>query len=238
MPGVQPSRFAYVTKKEYVFQSVTRNRRVELVDALACSRAGVSTASPRRTCTSAARRHHACRGSSTGRSRCPWTSTSSDRPCRRCSSRQTTLRYGDAVEHQRVHGEQRVEPAARLVDRLADEVGGEAALEQRRRSRTGSGAARTASSPSRTTRRGRARRGAARSPHSGHAIVTSSTYGRCRSSSGGRGRPAPRARRPTRCRCRARNRRSATPGSACPSSGRATAPSRRCSRASRRSGRA
>ena len=86
------------------------------------------------------------------------------------------------VEHERVHREQRVEPAARLVDRLADEVGGEAVARTRRRSRTGSGTARPASSPSRTTRRAPARCGTrCRSSHSGHAIVTSSTYGRCRS---------------------------------------------------------
>ena len=40
------------------------------------------------------------------------------------------MRYGDFCEHQRVDREQRVEPPAGLVDRLADEVGGEAALEE------------------------------------------------------------------------------------------------------------
>ncbi len=58
-----------------------------------------------------------------------------------------------AVEQQRRDGDQRVEPAARLVDRLADVVGGEALLEVLARSRTARGAGRTASSPSRTRRR-------------------------------------------------------------------------------------
>ena len=53
---------------------------------------------------------------------------------RRCRPRHTTLRYGVVAEHERVDREQRVEPAAGLVDGLADEVGGEApAVERRRR---------------------------------------------------------------------------------------------------------
>ena len=40
--------------------------------------------------------------------------------------RQSTVRYGELVEQQRRDRDQRVEPAARLVDRLADVVGGEA----------------------------------------------------------------------------------------------------------------
>ena len=45
----------------------------------------------------------------------------------RISPRQTTLRKSRLVEEQGRDREQRVEPAARLVERLADEVGGEAA---------------------------------------------------------------------------------------------------------------
>ena len=145
-----------------------------------------------------------------------------------------------AVEHERVHREQRVEPAARLVDRLADEVGGEARVERRRRSRTGSGTARSASTRSRTTRRAPAR--------CAYAVPRSHARARDRDVVDVRAvqvhagevavRELRRARRPSRRTCRGRSRRSATPGSACPSSGRARAPSRRCSRASRRSGRA
>src|SRR5262249_57490677 len=35
-----------------------------------------------------------------------------------------------AVDHEAIDGEQRVEPAPRLIDRLGDEVGGEATLEE------------------------------------------------------------------------------------------------------------
>ena len=69
--------------------------------------------------------------------------------------RQTTFRYDDSVEDQRADRHQRVEPAAGLVDRLADEVGGVGLLETLASSprRAGSPTARTASSRSRTRRR-------------------------------------------------------------------------------------
>ena len=47
----------------------------------------------------------------------------------RMSPRQTTFLNDERVEQQRGDGEQRVEPPAGLVQRLADEVGGEALLE-------------------------------------------------------------------------------------------------------------
>ena len=140
-----------------------------------------------------------------------------------------------AVEQQRRDRDQRVEPAARLVDRLADVVGRERLARTAPRSRTARGAARTASRPSRTRRRSPRARGASRSPHSAHGQVCSSTYGRCGSGSGGRSAPAPRR---TSRRTRRGRSRSARRGAACPSSARARSPSRRCSPATCRSGRA
>ena len=64
---------------------------------------------------------------------------------------QLLLRLG--VEHQRRDHQQRVEPAARLIDRLGDEVRGEGPLEAVSALRAGSPTARTACSPSRTSRR-------------------------------------------------------------------------------------
>ena len=88
---------------------------------------------------------------------------------------------GVLVEQQHRLGHERVEPAARLVEALGDEVGGEALLEQflvavrvavlRERHRAGV-------VPD-VDHVGDALR---LLPHSGHANVTSSTYGRCRSS--------------------------------------------------------
>ena len=66
------------------------------------------------------------------------------------------------VEEQGRLGEQRVEPAAGLVDRLADVVGREALLELAPRSRTGSGTARRASRRCRTRCRSPTRPGASR----------------------------------------------------------------------------
>ena len=147
---------------------------------------------------------------------------------------------GRRVEHQRVDGEQRVEPAARLVDGLADEVGRERRVEGLGARRRGSGAGPTASSPSRTRRRARARsrRASAPQPRAGTGSVTSSTYGRWRSRSA-RSRPARSASSATdpmhvSCPLGAAPDRAA----ACPSSGRARAPSRRCPPATCRTGRA
>ncbi len=66
------------------------------------------------------------------------------------------------VEEQHRLGELRVEPAAGLVDRLADEVGREALARTAPRSRTGSGTARTASRRCRTRCRSPPRRAASR----------------------------------------------------------------------------
>ena len=95
-----------------------------------------------------------------------------------------------AVEQQRRLGEQRVEPAARLVLRLADVVGRKPLLELSPRPRTGSGTARTASRPSRTRRRSPPRPGASRLRSSRTRSTTSSMNGRCRSS----GTSPPRSR--------------------------------------------
>ena len=143
------------------------------------------------------------------------------------------------VEEQGRLGEQRVEPAAGLVDRLADEVGREALLEQllvlERVVELGEGH-RAAVVPGVDHRLDPAHLAAA-------LARTRASPRRCR---GGAGRRAPRrrraraARRPSRRRSGRRSPRRRTPRSAaaCPSSGRARAPSRRCSPAICRSGRA
>ncbi len=120
-----------------------------------------------------------------------------------------------AAEQQRGHRQQRVEPAARLVQRLADVVGREPVLERRPRSRTARATGRTASSPSPTTRRsGRAR--------AGTSCRRARRWRRPRR--GGAGRRA--RRRPARPARRAsprtppRRRRRARWAAACPSSAR------------------
>ena len=140
------------------------------------------------------------------------------------------------VEQQRAHGQQRVEPAAGLVDGLGDEVGRERPLEGGPASgEWGSPTGRTASTRSRTRRR--ARRGSVGLLAALRAVEGDLVHERPVRVQGrtGRGRPWPTGRPGSRPRSRAR------PGSArgqgCPSSGPWTAPSRRCWPASRRSGR-
>ena len=103
--------------------------------------------------TSGSRRRRTRRSPPTGRPRCRGTWTSSARPCPaagrsppRCG---TPGRRPSSVEI----AMQRVEPAARLVHALADEVRRELPSPPHPGSRTGSATARTASRPSRTRRR-------------------------------------------------------------------------------------
>ena len=77
---------------------------------------------------------------------------------------------------------QRVEPAARLVDGLADEVGGEAACRTRLDSRAGSATARRASRRSRTRQSSTSGTRFIAPPHFAQRSSMRSTYGRCRSS--------------------------------------------------------
>ena len=143
------------------------------------------------------------------------------------------------VEEQGRLGEQRVEPAAGLVDRLADEVGREALLEQllvlERVVELREGH-RAAVVPGVDHRLDPAHLAAA-------LLAVERRPRRCRGGGGRRGpRPARAraARRPSRRRSARRSPRRRTPRSAaaCPSSGRGRAPSRRCSPAICRSGRA
>ena len=89
------------------------------------------------------------------------------------------------VEQQRGDRDQAVEPAAGLVDRLADVVGGELLLELRPGSRTARATGRTASNRSRTRRRSPRARGAA-------ARRRSATGSRRRPRTAGAGRRARR----------------------------------------------
>ena len=142
-----------------------------------------------------------------------------------------------AAEQQHRDRQQRVEPAARLVERLADVVGREVLLEpvlvlERR---VPLGERHAARSP--TTRRSGRARGASRPRTARSAGRPRRRRGDGRRRAGcRRARASPRAS-PRRRRGR-RRRRSARSAAGCPSSARATAPSRRCSRATCRSGRA
>ena len=160
---------------------------------------------------------------------CPWTSTSSARPVQD-QAEAHDVAIGLRVPQQRRDRQQRVEPAARLILRLAHEVRREALAlvceVARTCRRTGSGAGRTASPPSQTTRQSppapvasaahTPRRGTPRRPHMAYA-----------------GPPAPRpsaraAPRTSPPHARAPLR-SATPAAACPSSARVKVPNRHCS---------
>ena len=144
------------------------------------------------------------------------------------------------VEEQGRLGEQGVEPAAGLVDRLADEVGGEALLELRPAPRTGSGTGQRASRRCRTRCRSPSSTRRISPPQSSQVeddivdvgaveVVGDLAPGATRA-----------ARRPSRCSRPRRSRGpcSARSAAASPSSDRGRAPSRRCSPAICRSGRA
>ena len=84
---------------------------------------------------------------------CPGACSSCGRPRRGCGRGRARSRSDERSKHQRADRHQRVEPAAGLVDRLADELRrvGLARTSPRRPARAGSPTGRTASSPSRTS---------------------------------------------------------------------------------------
>ena len=141
------------------------------------------------------------------------------------------------AEHERVHREQRVEPAARLVDRLADEVGREAPLEDLgvlERVVPLRGGHRAGVEPRVEHRLDPPRPTAALLARDRHVVDERSVQVELGEVLAGAHRTG---RRPSGRRCRGRSRHSARPGWESPRTGRVTAPSRRCWRASRRSGR-
>ncbi len=151
---------------------------------------------------------------------------------------------GPGVVRQRVaepgrDRQQRVEPPARLIDALGDEIGRETVPRSCRGSRTDSATARTTSSPSRTRCRSPRTRGASSRRIRPRRIATcSDRRSACadRNRTSGARRIARSDPRTTRCTRRAtlRGRRS-RPAAAYPSSGRARSSSRCCSTATRRS---
>ncbi len=183
--GSNPLAFAYVTKNAYTFHSGNRNCRTTSSNISMLTRRGDHGEPP----VSRYQR-------------------SASAPCRSITSNASTVLperlghlasvavdevaeahhgpVGRGVEEQHALGHQRVEPPARLVDRLGDEVGGEALLE----------ALEPASElgvvpPLRVGHRARVVPGvdhlgdpaSRRSPQVGHGNVTSSMPGRCGSSS-------------------------------------------------------
>ena len=112
------SSFAYMTKNRVGVP-------VRMMNPAATSR---TRSTDMRFCASGACRHDRYQRSGrrrhgrrprTDRRCCPAISTSSCRPCRRCGEADA-VPVGDAVRHQDRDGVQRVEPAARLIDRLAE----------------------------------------------------------------------------------------------------------------------
>ena len=164
--GAHP-KFAYSANMPlYMFLSVTQEAARGPADRPPRRSCAASTPGSPRRGTAGRRRRRAAPSPPSDPPRCRGSSTSSARSRRARGRSRPRCRYGagdaapDAAARrsQRVaepgrDREQRVEPAARLVHALGDEIGRELPPEQLARSRTDSATARTASSPSRTRRR-------------------------------------------------------------------------------------
>ena len=159
-----------------------------------------------------------------------WPSASRIRP------RQMHVLVTLSVEEQRADGVQRVEPATRLVDRLADEIGGELLARRFPGSRKDNATGLPAWNPNRTTHR--SARGRAASVllalRAGELDLIHVRAVQVQPSSGLRP-PARKARPPSRRTAGGGTPGTPRPAAACPNSARGPAPSRRCSPASCRS---